>query len=93
MLSGRTEVRLGLPKLRADGELLELGPAALALNDAEAHALLAAAGVDVTEAEAEELNEHVEGWAAGLYLAALSLTAAPRHSQRSAATTASLRTI
>ncbi len=74
VLSGRTEVRLGLPKLRADGELLELGPAALALNDAEAHALLAAAGVDVTEAEAEELNQHVEGWAAGLYLAALSLS-------------------
>jgi len=73
VLSGRTEVRLGLPKLRADGELLELGPPALALNDAEAHALLAAARVDVTEAEAEELNQHVEGWAAGLYLAALSL--------------------
>ncbi len=40
VLSGRAEARLGLPKLRADGELLELGPAALALNDAEAHALL-----------------------------------------------------
>jgi LuxR family transcriptional regulator, maltose regulon positive regulatory protein len=73
VLSGRTEARLGLPKLRADGELLELGPAALALNDAEAHALLVAAGVDVTEAQAEALNEHAEGWAAGLYLAALSL--------------------
>jgi LuxR family transcriptional regulator, maltose regulon positive regulatory protein len=73
VLSGRTEVRLGLPKLRAAGELLELGPAALALNDAEAHALLGAVGVELTEAEAENLNEHVEGWAAGLYLAALSL--------------------
>jgi LuxR family transcriptional regulator, maltose regulon positive regulatory protein len=73
VLSGRTEARLGLPKLRADGELFELGPAALALNDAEAHALLVAAGVDVTKAEAEALNEHAEGWAAGLYLAALSL--------------------
>ena len=74
VLSGRTEVRLGLPKLRAEGELLELGPPELALNDAEAHQLLAAAGVDVTETEAEELNRHVEGWAAGLYLAALSLS-------------------
>jgi LuxR family transcriptional regulator, maltose regulon positive regulatory protein len=73
VLAGRAEVRLGLPKLRADGELLELGPAALALNDAEAHALLAAVGVELTEAEAEKLNEHVEGWVAGLYLAALSL--------------------
>jgi LuxR family transcriptional regulator, maltose regulon positive regulatory protein len=73
VLSGRTEARLGLAKLRADGELVELGPAALALNDAEARALLAAAGVDVTETQAEALNEHAEGWAAGLYLAALSL--------------------
>ena len=40
VLSGRTEARVGLPKLRAGGELLELGPSALALNDAEAHALL-----------------------------------------------------
>jgi LuxR family transcriptional regulator, maltose regulon positive regulatory protein len=73
VLSGRAEARLGLPKLRAAGELLELGPAALALNDAEARALLAAAGVDVTETEAAALNERVEGWAAGLYFAALSL--------------------
>jgi LuxR family maltose regulon positive regulatory protein len=73
VLSGRTGARLGLPKLRADGELLELGPAALALNNGEAHALLAAAGADVTEAQAEALNERAEGWAAGLYLAALSL--------------------
>jgi LuxR family transcriptional regulator, maltose regulon positive regulatory protein len=72
VLSGRTEARLGLAKLRADGELLELGPSALALNDTEAHALLGAAGLDVTESEAAALNEHVEGWAAGLYLAALS---------------------
>ena len=73
VLSGRAEAGLGLPKLRAAGELLELGPTALALNDAEAHALLVAAGADVTAAQAKALNERAEGWAAGLYLAALSL--------------------
>ena len=73
VLSGRTEAQLGLPRLRVAGELLELGPTALALNDAEAHALLTAAGVDVTLTQAKALNEHAEGWAAGLYLAALSL--------------------
>jgi LuxR family transcriptional regulator, maltose regulon positive regulatory protein len=73
VLSGRAEARLGLPKLRAAGELFELGPTLLSFNDVEARALLAAAGVDVTETEAAALNEHVEGWAAGLYLAALSL--------------------
>ena len=75
VLCGRTEARLGLAKLRADGELLELGRSALALNDREAHALLTAAGLDVTETEARALNERAEGWAAGLYLAALSLEA------------------
>ena len=73
VLSGRTEARLGLPKLRADGELVELGPSALALSAAEAHALLRAAGVEVSEEQAEALNDHAEGWAAGVYLAALAL--------------------
>jgi LuxR family transcriptional regulator, maltose regulon positive regulatory protein len=73
VLSGRAEARLGLPKLRADGELLELGPAELALSHAEAHGLLTAAGVDMSEQQARALNERAEGWAAGLYLAALWL--------------------
>jgi LuxR family transcriptional regulator, maltose regulon positive regulatory protein len=73
VLSGRAEARLGLAKLRAAGELLELGAPALALNDAEAHRLLTAAGLDVSEQQAKALNEHAEGWAAGLYLAALAL--------------------
>ena len=73
VLSGRTEARIGLPRLRVAGELLEVGTTALALNDAEAHALLTAAGVDVTPTQAEALNERAEGWGAGLYLAALSL--------------------
>jgi LuxR family transcriptional regulator, maltose regulon positive regulatory protein len=73
VLSGRVEARVGLPKLRANGELLEIGPAGLALSDAEAHALLKAAGLDITEEQARSLNAHAEGWAAGLYLAALSL--------------------
>jgi LuxR family transcriptional regulator, maltose regulon positive regulatory protein len=80
VLSGRSEARLGLAKLRADGELLELGPTSFALNDAEAHQLLTAAGLDVTEADASALNDHAEGWAAGLYLAALSLDGADDHS-------------
>jgi LuxR family transcriptional regulator, maltose regulon positive regulatory protein len=73
VLAGRADARLGLAKLRASGELLELGPAELALNDAEAYALLTAAGLAVTEDQAAALNEHAEGWAAGLYLAALAL--------------------
>ena len=89
MLSGRAKARIGLPKLRAEGELLELGPAALALSDAEAHALLDAAGAELTKSQAEALNERAEGWAAGLYLAPFRWTAVPRQSHRSAATAAS----
>jgi LuxR family transcriptional regulator, maltose regulon positive regulatory protein len=73
VLSGRTEPQVGLARMRVDGELLELDAAALALNDAEALALLAAAGAELTRTETAELNRHTEGWAAGLYLAALSL--------------------
>ena len=75
VLSGRSEAHVGLPKLRAGGRLVEVGPVALALSDSEARALLAAAGVDLTEAEATALNARAEGWAAGLYLAALSFGA------------------
>jgi LuxR family transcriptional regulator, maltose regulon positive regulatory protein len=73
VLSGRTEPEIGLARLRADGELSELDESALMLSDVEAQALLAAAGVELTPTEANELNRHAEGWAAGLYLAALSL--------------------
>jgi LuxR family maltose regulon positive regulatory protein len=59
--------------MRVDGRLVELGADALALSDVEADALLTAAGVELTTTEVSELNRHAEGWAAGLYLAALSL--------------------
>ena len=66
------------------------GSAALALNDAEAHALLTAAGIDVTEDQAKALNERAEGWAAGLVSrGSRRWTAAARRSRPSAVTTAS----
>jgi LuxR family maltose regulon positive regulatory protein len=73
VLSGRDKTRLPLARLRAAAELLEVGPAELSLSDAEAQELLSAAGPTVSAAEARELNGRAEGWAAGLYLAALFL--------------------
>jgi LuxR family maltose regulon positive regulatory protein len=73
VFSGRTEAQVGLATMRAERELFEVDGAALALSDAEAHLLLGAAGAEVTPTEAEELNQRAEGWAAGLYLAALSI--------------------
>ena len=75
VLAGREEAALPLARFRVRGELLEIGPAELALTDSEARALLAEAGVDVSEDEVRALNERAEGWAAGVYLAALSLQA------------------
>ena len=73
VLSGRDETRLPLARLRAAGKLLEVGPSELALSDSEARTLLSAAGAKVSAADARELNSRAEGWAAGLYLAALFL--------------------
>ena len=73
VLSGRTTPRLALAPLRARGLLLELGVDDLALTGREARMLLSAAGVRLDEARADELVEQSEGWAAALYLAALSV--------------------
>jgi LuxR family maltose regulon positive regulatory protein len=73
VLSGRTTPRLPLAPLRARGLLLELGVDDLALSAREARMLLSAAGVRLDEARADALVEQCEGWAAALYLAALSI--------------------
>jgi len=73
MLVGRSEPRLGLARVRAEGRLAELGRNELALDVAEAGALLSGAGVNLPEPEVAELTRRTEGWAAGLYLAGRSL--------------------
>ena len=72
-LAARSEPRLPLARLRAEGRLLELGPDDLAMTRKEAQTLLRHAGVLLPEPEAAELERRTEGWPAGLYLAALSL--------------------
>jgi LuxR family transcriptional regulator, maltose regulon positive regulatory protein len=79
VLAGREEASLPLARFRANGELVEIGPSELALSDSEALALLTAAGAQVSDDDAHELNARAEGWPAGLYLAALSLEATPEH--------------
>src|SRR5689334_12101186 len=73
VLAGRHDVRLGLHRLRLEGELTELRAADLRFTVAEARELLAAAGVDLPGPALGMLYERTEGWAAGLRLAALSL--------------------
>jgi LuxR family transcriptional regulator, maltose regulon positive regulatory protein len=75
VLGARHDVRLGLHRLRLEGELAEIREPDLRFTVAEARELLAAAGVDLPEVGL--LVARTEGWAAGLRLAALSLAGQP----------------
>ncbi|HTV12571.1 MAG TPA: LuxR C-terminal-related transcriptional regulator [Acidimicrobiales bacterium] len=77
VLATRHDVRLGLHRLRLEGELAEIRAADLRFSLAEAGELFAAARVDLPEAALVSLHERTEGWAAGLRLAALSLAGHP----------------
>ncbi len=77
VLATRHDVRLGLHRLRLEGELTELRADDLRFTVAEAQALFAAAGVELAEPTLGMLYERTEGWVAGLRLAALSLARHP----------------
>ena len=59
-------------RLRAGGDLSEVGTTLLALDTEETRAVAALGGLELSEKEAEALRERTEGWAAGVVLAALS---------------------
>jgi LuxR family maltose regulon positive regulatory protein len=75
VLATRHDLRLGLHRLRLEGELAEIREPDLRFTTAEARELFAAAGVDLPEVA--PLVARTEGWAAGLRLAALSLAGHP----------------
>src|SRR5690242_10369643 len=75
VLATRHDVRLGLHRLRLEGELAEIREPDLRFTVTEASELFAAAGVNLPEVA--PLVERTEGWAAGLRLAALWLAGHP----------------
>jgi LuxR family transcriptional regulator, maltose regulon positive regulatory protein len=75
VLAGRAEPPLRIARLRAEGRVLELGPGDLSLTRTEAALLLAAAQVALGDDHVSMLHQRTEGWAAGLYMAALALRA------------------
>jgi LuxR family maltose regulon positive regulatory protein len=77
VLTTRHDVRLGLHRLRLEGELTEIRADDLRFSLAEARELFAAAGIGLPEPALALLHERTEGWAAGLRLAALSLAGHP----------------
>jgi LuxR family transcriptional regulator, maltose regulon positive regulatory protein len=72
-LAGRDAPPLRIARLRAEGRVLEIGPGDLSLSRAEAASLLHAAAVVLGDEDMTELHRRTEGWAAGLYLAALTI--------------------
>ena len=77
ILTTRHDVRLGLHQLRLDGELAEIRTADLRFSERETRELLDASGIVLSEAGVALLYQRTEGWAAGLRLAAISLTGHP----------------
>ena len=77
VLATRHDLRLGLHRLRLEGELTEIREPDLRFTAGEARRLVSAAGVELTEPTLALLHERTEGWAAGLRLAALSLAGHP----------------
>ena len=74
VLITRSDPTLRLGRLRAAGQLSEIRADDLAFNTREASALLVSDGVQLSSEAVSELMQRTEGWPAGLYLAALSLT-------------------
>ena len=77
VLATRHDLRLRLHQLRLAGELAEIRAAELRFSELETRALLAASGIVLSEDSVARLHQRTEGWAAGLRLAALSLTGHP----------------
>jgi LuxR family maltose regulon positive regulatory protein len=89
----RREVRLGLHRLRLEGELTEIRAADLRFSLEEARTLLETAGVVLPDPVLAILHERTEGWAAGLRLAALALSGHPDPERFAAEFSGSERTV
>jgi LuxR family transcriptional regulator, maltose regulon positive regulatory protein len=93
VLATRHDVRLGLHRLRLEGELTEIRAHDLRFSVDEARALFQTAGVELAGPTLGMLYERTEGWAAGLRMAALSLAGHPDPERFSAEFSGTERTV
>ena len=93
VLATRHDLRLGLHRLRLEGELTEIRAADLRFTLEEARALFEAAGMKLSDRALGLLYERTEGWVAGLRLAALSLAGHPDPDRFAAEFSGSERTV
>ena len=81
VLSARSDPELPLARLRARGEMTEIRADDLRFTEAETTALLnGTLGLALAPTDILTLRQRTEGWAAGLYLAGLSLRGRPEPS-------------
>ncbi len=93
VLATRHDLRLGLHRLRLEGELTEIRAADLRFTLDEAQALYEVAGVELSGSAVARLYDRTEGWAAGLRLAALSVAGHPDPERFAAEFSGSERTV
>ena len=74
-MASRTAPPVPLSRLRAQGLVLDVTAADLAMGRGEARELVAAAGLVLGEEDLADLVQRTEGWPVGLYLATLALKA------------------
>jgi LuxR family maltose regulon positive regulatory protein len=72
VLIARDDPGVPLARLRATGDLVEIGTALLSLDAQETRDVAAGGGLELSDEAAETLCERTEGWAAAVVLAALS---------------------
>ena len=75
-VASREQAPIPLARLRATGDLVEIGAADLALTAEQAHQLLKPFDATVDQAHLDVLIARTEGWPAGLQLAGLALVQA-----------------
>jgi LuxR family maltose regulon positive regulatory protein len=93
VLATRHDLRLGLHRLRLEGELTEIRAADLRFSLDDARALFEAAGIALSGTALSSLYDRTEGWVAGLRLAALSLAGHPDPDRFAAEFSGSERTV
>ncbi len=77
IVGSRAEPQLALHRLRAHGQLLEVRDAELRLTQAEVAAIMFSFAIDLNQADVELLTARIDGWPAGVQMAAVSLRDEP----------------
>lgn len=81
--ASRARPRLPIARLRAAGELLEIGVSELCLLPDEEAEVLGRSGVRLSPTAATALHDHTEGWPVGVRLAGMALRAQGGHNDES----------